>query len=97
MHTLQLFVNNYKSTMSQKSGVMTQMTPRIFRGCLLLSNRIITSRYTESENYIPAVRRNNRYAAEAYSMNLLWELDDVIVGCIPEAKKVTGSRIDARN
>ena len=42
------------------------------------------------KNYILAVRRNNQYAAEAYSLNLCdttRELDDVIVGCIPEAKK----------
>lgn len=51
------------------------------------------------ENYIVAVRRNNQYAAEAYSLNLCdttGRLDDVIIGCIPEAKKgITGNHIFA--
>lgn len=51
------------------------------------------------ENYILTVRKNNQYAAEAYSLNLCdttGALDDIIIGCIPEAKKgVTGNHIFA--
>ena len=51
------------------------------------------------ESYILSVQKNNRYAAEAYSLNLCdttGALDDVIIGCIPEAKKgVTGNHIFA--
>ena len=51
------------------------------------------------ENYILNVRKNGQYAAEAYSLSLCdttGTLDDVIIGCIPEAKKgVTGSYIFA--
>ena len=51
------------------------------------------------ESYILSVRKNNRYAAEAYSLNLCdttGALDDIIIGCIPEAQKgVTGYHIFA--
>ena len=51
------------------------------------------------ETYILTVRKNNQYAAEAYSLNLCdttGVLDDINIGCIPEAKKgVTGSHIFA--
>jgi len=40
----------------------------------------------QAENYILTVRKNNQYAAEAYSLNLCgihqWSItDDVIIGC----------------
>ena len=51
------------------------------------------------ESYILSVQKNNRYAAEAYSLNLCdttGALDDIIIGCIPEAQKgVTGNHIFA--
>ena len=51
------------------------------------------------ESNILSVRKNNLYAAEAYSLNLCdttGALDDIIIGCIPEAKKgVTGNHIFA--
>ena len=51
------------------------------------------------ENYIITVRKNNQYAAEAYSLNLCdttRSLDDVIIGCIQESKKgITGNHIFA--
>lgn len=51
------------------------------------------------ESYILNVRRNDQYAAEAYSLSLCdttGTLDDIIIGCIPEAKKgVTGNHIFA--
>ena len=49
------------------------------------------------ENYILTVRKNHRYAAEAYSLcfcDTTGTLEDVVIRCIPEAKKgITGSRI----
>jgi len=49
------------------------------------------------ENYILSVRKNRQYAAEAYSLCFCattGTLEDVVIGCIPEAKKgITGSHI----
>ena len=69
----------------------------------MLSDRITAPYYTgpqtSIESYILSVRKNNRYAAEAYSLNLCdttGALDDIIIGCILEAKKgVTGNHIFA--
>ena len=51
------------------------------------------------ENYILNARKNRQYAAEPYNLcfcDTTGTLKDVVIGCIPEAKKgVTGSHIFA--
>jgi len=51
----------------------------------------------QAENYILTVRKNNQYAAEAYSLNLCgiyqWSItDDVIIGCIPDLEAISNKQ-----
>ena len=74
--------------------VSKQFSPdvRLFSAQLVQASTMV-----DIQQYVPEVRRNNGYSAEAYSYNISdisGEYPDMLVGSIPEAKSgVTGSHI----